>query len=279
MSDLQKSFDTIAQQFSGQFSLYAEHMATGEVIQYGPTHPMETASVIKLPIMITVMHLVEEGRLRLDQPVLLEPSDMVSGSGVVQNLTPGLSLTLADAVMLMMTISDNVATNMVIRLLGLEPINALMASLGARDTVIKKPIDFTLPPPIGLSTPKDLVTLLFGIYRRTTVSAKASDWMWDVLTRQQYDIVLSRDLPYSLLEEGENEPATVVIGSKSGSVEGVRNDAGIFTTPWGDYALAIMSEGCRDVRFHVDNEAQRVLPALSRAILGHFAPEALTHGD
>lgn len=276
MSNLRDTFDTIAQQFSGQFVVYAEHLETGETVEYGVAHPMETASVIKLPIMITALHQVEQGVLDLDQAVTMEPSDLVSGSGILQNLSLGLQLSLRDVIMLMITISDNTATNMVVRLIGLEPINALMATLGAHDTVIKKPIDFTLPPPIGLSTPKDLVTLLKGIYHRTSVSKTASEWMWDVLTRQQYNTVLSRALPYSLLEEPEDGPATIVIGSKSGSVEGVRNDAGIVTTPWGDYALAIMSEGCQDLRFHVDNEAQRILPAVSRAILGHFAPQSIS---
>ncbi len=279
MPDLPQTFDAIAHQFSGQFVVYAEHMATGEVIEYGIPHPMETASVIKLPIMITAMKQVEEGTLSLDQLVTMESSDIVAGSGVLQNLSEGLRLSLRDVMMLMITVSDNTATNMVVRLVGLEPINAFMAALGAHDTVIKKPIDFTLPPPIGLSTPKDLVTLLRGIYHRTLVSAKASEWMWDVLTRQQYNTVLARSLPYHLLEEGDDEPATIVIGSKSGSVEGVRNDAGIFTTPWGDYAVAIMSEGCQDLRFHVDNEAHRILPAVSRAVLEHFAPKALTDSD
>ncbi len=279
MSTLQATFDTIAKQFSGQFVVYAEHLGTGEVVEYGTPHPMETASVIKLPIMITAMQQVEDGVLDLDQAVTLEPSDTVSGSGILQNLSLGLQLSLRDVMMLMITVSDNTATNMVVRLVGLEPINALMAVLGAHDTVIKKPIDFTLPPPIGLSTPKDLVTLLKGIYHRTMVSKMASEWMWDVLTRQQYNTVLSRALPYSLLEEPEDGPATIVIGSKSGSVEGVRNDAGIVTTPWGDYALAIMSEGCQDLRFHVDNEAQRILPQVSHAVLGHFAPHSLRVTD
>lgn len=279
MSNLCTTFDAIAEQFSGQFVVYAEHLKTGEVVEYGTAHPMETASVIKLPIMIAAMQQVEDGVLDLDQAVTLEPSDLVSGSGILQNLSLGLRLSLRDVMMLMITISDNTATNMVVRLVGLEPINALMAALGASDTVIKKPIDFTLPPPIGLSTPKDLVTLLKGIYQRTMVSKMASEWMWDVLTRQQYNTLLSRDLPYSLLAEPEDGPAPIVIGSKSGSVEGVRNDAGIFTTPWGDYALAIMSEGCQDLRFHVDNEAQRILPQVSRAILGHFAPKSVSVTD
>ncbi len=275
MLPLQESLNQLAKDFSGHFALYAEHLETGEAISFGAPHPMETASTIKLPILIAAMKKVQDGSLSLDQPVTLLEEDQVSGSGVLQNLTLGIALPLADVLMLMIIVSDNMATNMVLRLVGLQTVNQLMASLGAKDTVIKKAIDFSLPPPIGLSTPQDLVHLLKGIYRRELVSKEASEWMWDVLTRQQYNTILTRRLPYALLDSDDDQPPLVVIGSKSGSVEGVRNDAGIVQTPWGDYAIAIMSEGCQDLRFHIDNEAHRLLPLAARAILEHFAPQAL----
>lgn len=274
MQQLDRIFSHIAENFSGAFTVYAEHLKTGEVIAFGNSHPMETASTIKLPILITAMQKIHEGHIHMEQPVPLLPDDYVTGSGVLQNLSLGTTLPIADVLMLMIIVSDNMATNMILRLIGLDAINRLMQDLGARNTVIRKRIDFRIPPPIGLSTPKDMVHLLKGIYHRQLVSPTASKWMWDVLTRQQYNTILTRNMPYTLLNSETDDPPQVIIGSKSGSVEGVRNDVGIVTTPWGDYAIAIMSEACQDLRFHMDNEAHRVLPEVALQVFQHFCPQA-----
>jgi beta-lactamase class A len=271
---LYNTLSQIAENFSGTFTVHAEHLETGEVIAFGNPHPMETASTIKLPILITAMQKIHEGKLRLEQPVPLLSDDYVTGSGVLQNLGIGTVLPLADVLMLMIIVSDNMATNMVLRLIGLDAVNRLMQDFGARSTVIRKRIDFHIPPPIGLSTPKDMVHLLKGIYHREIISPTVSQWIWDVLIRQQYNTLLTRLMPYNLLNSETENPPQVIIGSKSGSVEGVRNDVGIVTTPWGDYAIAIMSEGCQDLRFHVDNEAHRVLPEAALRVFQHFCPQA-----
>jgi len=70
--------------------------------------------------------------------------------------------------------------------------------------------------------------LLKGIYRRELVSKEASEWMWDVLTRQQYNTILTRRLPYALLDSDDDQPPLVVIGSKSGSVEGLETTLASF---------------------------------------------------
>jgi beta-lactamase class A len=266
---IQEQLSRIQNEFSGRYALFAEHLGTGEIVQFGTMVPMETASTIKLPILVETLRQVEQGALSLETPVTLEHSDMVEGSGVLQALSPGLTLALRDVLTLMITVSDNVATNMVLRIIGLSSVNYAMQALGLRDTEIKKRIDFTLPGPLGLSTPYDLVLLLKGIHQRTLISSKASEVMYAILRQQQYNTLLTRYLPYDLLNS-DTDDAPVRIASKSGSLRGVRNDAGLINTPWGDVALAIMSEGAEDLRFHTDNEAMVVLPHASRAIFDYF---------
>jgi beta-lactamase class A len=271
MPSLSDQLDRVSARFSGRYVLYAEHLETGEVIRYGDPHPMETASCIKLPIMVEALRQVDRGHLRLDEPLELEAEDQVTGSGVLQHLSPGDRLPLVDALMLMITISDNTATNMVLRTVGLSQVNTAMAALGLRHTRILKRIDWTLPGPIGYSVPEELAWLFKGIHHGTLISAAASATMWDILKRQQYNTLLTRYLPYELVaSEDDDTPPLVEIGSKSGSVEGVRNDAGLVRTPWGNYVIALMSEDCKDLRFHVDNEAMMVLPEVSRAVFDHF---------
>ncbi len=276
MNDIQTRLRQIQNEFSGRYIVYAEHLGTGEVIQFGPMVPMETASTIKLPILVESLRQVELGQLSLVQPVTLTAADMVGGSGVLQSLSVGIVLPLRDVLTLMIAVSDNVATNMVLRLIGLSAVNQCMASLGLGDTEIKKRIDFALPGPLGLSIPGDLAALLKGIYHGTLVSAHASQVMRDILATQQYNTLLTRDLPYALLNCDDDNPP-VRVASKSGSLSGVRNDAGLITSPWGDYVIVIMSEGAEDLRFHTDNEAMVILPKVSREIFDYFIPETRRH--
>ncbi|MCY0881014.1 MAG: class A beta-lactamase-related serine hydrolase [Firmicutes bacterium] len=268
----------ISRKFSGDFVLYAEHFQSGEVIAFGQEHPMETASTIKLAILVETMRQVEQHLLSLYDPIRIDETDMVTGSGILQHLSPGITLPLKDLLTLMIILSDNMATNRILRLIGLSNVNNTLTALGLHDTSIKKRIDFTLPGPIGLSTPRDLVLLLKKLYQGDLISKAASDLMWEILTRQQYNTIMTRDLPYSLLESSdEHTPPPVVVGSKSGALAGVRNDAGIVRTPWGDYAIAIMSTGCRDQRYHPDNEALILLPQVAAAVFHHFCPQAAAH--
>jgi len=268
---IQEHLSRIQNEFSGRYALFAEHLGTGEIVQFGTMVPMETASTIKLPILVEALRQVEHGQLDLKSLVELDSADLVEGSGVLQTLTLGLQLSLLDVLRLMITVSDNVATNMVLRIIGLSSVNHAMHALGLRDTEIKKRIDFSLPGPIGLSTPYDLALLLKGIYQRTLISPQASEIMYQILTQQQYNTILTRYLPYDLLNHDDDEPP-VRVASKSGSLKGVRNDCGIITSPWGDFVLAIMSEGAEDLRFHMDNEAMVLLPHASRAIFDYFVP-------
>ncbi|AUW92996.1 hypothetical protein BXT84_02725 [Sulfobacillus thermotolerans] len=270
ISNIHQAIAQWSQHFSGRFTLYAEHLQTHEVVAHEPTRLMETASVIKLPIMIAAMDQVEAGHLDLATPLVYTRDDYVEGSGVVQNLTPGFALSLHDALTLMITVSDNVATNMVLRQIGLETVNAVMHRLGTPHIHLYKRIDFAQPGPIGLAPAEEIGVLLKSLYHRTLISPWASGIMWDILTRQQYNTIMTRELPYHLLNEENDTPALVQIGSKSGSLEGIRNDVGIVTSKWGDYTVAIFSAECEDLRFHVDNEAMRLLPRLTRLLFDHF---------
>lgn len=262
----------IQDRFSGILSVYAEHLGTGEKVALGPVTPMETASTIKLAILLEAFRQVDAGILGVSQPVSMIPADDVQGSGILQHLSRGLVLPLLDLLTLMIIVSDNVATNAILRLVGIEAVNTSLHQWGFRQTVLKKRIDFSSPGPIGLSTPEDLAGLMKGIYHNRLVSRESSARAWAILTRQQFTMLI-RYLPYHLIT-GSDDPPTVVIGSKSGSLEGVRNDVGLVKSPWGDYVVAVMTRDCRDRRFHVDNEAQQLIPQISRAVFDHFLPEA-----
>ena len=118
-------------------TLYAKHLPTGREIAIRADRPMNTLSVIKIPIMVQAFLDDRSGRLDLDARYPVEADDMRRGSGLVQTFAPGLNPTLRDLVTQMIITSDNTATDMVIDAVGLGRVNDLLMNEGYVDTRLK----------------------------------------------------------------------------------------------------------------------------------------------
>ena len=118
-------------------SLYAKHLPTGREIAIRPDLPMNTLSVIKIPIMVRAFLDHAEGRLDMDARHTVDARDMRRGSGLIQTFAPGLSPTLRGLVTQMIITSDNTATDMVIDLVGMDRVNELLAANGYEQTRLK----------------------------------------------------------------------------------------------------------------------------------------------
>jgi len=115
-------------------SLYARHLPTGREIAIRADEPMNTLSVIKLAVMVVAFRDAEEGRLDLDARRRITPDDLRRGSGLLQTFSPGLEPTLRDLITQMIVTSDNTATDMMIRVLGLDRVNEWLAGAGYERT-------------------------------------------------------------------------------------------------------------------------------------------------
>ena len=118
-------------------SLYAKHIPTGREIAIRADLPMNTLSVIKIPIMVQAFQDHAEGRLDLDARHTVEADDMRRGSGLIQTFAPGLSPTLRGLVTQMIITSDNTATDKVIDLVGMDRVNEMLAANGYEETRLK----------------------------------------------------------------------------------------------------------------------------------------------
>src|SRR6202040_806789 len=107
---------------------------TGETCSIRGDEKVGTASTIKLPIMATIFHTVAEGHAKWDEELVLRKDEKVSGSGVARELSDGLHLPIRDLVHLMIVVSDNTATNMLLDRFGSDSVNAYMEQLGLHDT-------------------------------------------------------------------------------------------------------------------------------------------------
>src|SRR5258708_1707705 len=161
--------------FSGRAGFFLRDLGSGETLGINGDESFPTASMIKLPILVEFFGQVEDGRWRLDQPREVRHVDHVGGSGLLRHMTPGILLPLRDLAYLMMSVSDNTATNILIDLVGLANVNERMRALGCPNLVLRHPIDFdhawTEPEHLGIGTPKEFVDLIGILWTGEILSA------------------------------------------------------------------------------------------------------------
>ena len=146
LKSLFEGFNHEADSFSGQFGLATQRLDANEPILYHAGDVFPTASVIKLVVLAEYLAQVSTGELFPDQEIVIRAEDRVGGSGVIKDLGPGLRFRLADLATLAITVSDNIAANLLInRVGGLERINTRLQALGLRQTNIGRPFVFNSP--------------------------------------------------------------------------------------------------------------------------------------
>ena len=136
---------------------------TGKTLRYRADDRCKTASIIKFPMLVHVAMAVQEGELSWTEPLTLTDTEKVGGSGVLTQLTQGLTLSLRDVCVLMTIVSDNTGTNMIVERLSVAPINARMRSLGLPVTTLFRKVysedtPESKPYGLGVTTPEEMQT-------------------------------------------------------------------------------------------------------------------------
>ena len=265
----------------GNVALAAKNLRTGELIEINAREEVQTASVIKLPIMVEAFYQAQEGRTPLDSLLLLDKANLVQGSGILQDLSDGLILPLRDALTLMIALSDNTATNMVIDSVGIDAVNSRMERLGLVHTRLFKKV--FLPPPkpseeqkkfgLGVTTPADMLKLLEMLARGDLVDKASSEAMISILKKQRDRDQIPRYISYDDL--GENASGSQV-ANKTGALDRVRNDVGLVFTRRGTYLMAIFTWNSADARWTPDNAATLTIAQLARVLFEHFEKAGAT---
>ena len=212
-----------------------------------------SASTIKIPIMIEIYRQIDRGTLSLDDRFTLTAADICQGSGVLLQLHPGLELTLRDIIYLMMSISDNTATNMLIDIAGMENVNETIASLGMSGSSLGrkmrgKPAEGDEPE--NWATPDDFRTVLDAILCNRAAAPESCAQMIEMLTLQQNNRRIGRWIPV------DRKPTW---GSKTGTVGSVSHDAGFIRGPQGDLIVTVFTDG-----FPVLHDAEPVIGEIAR---------------
>lgn len=258
--------------YDGHMSVYADDLK-GNVIAIGADEEFETASTIKTYILACLFDQLEQGKANLDDLLTYAPRHAVSGSGVVKSLDLGAVLRVKDAAVLMIIVSDNTATNMVIEYLGLDTINACIGKLGCAHTRLHRSLHFDSDGlgPLGTSTPADYASVFTRLAKGKLISPKADAAMIEIFKKQHYNSMIVRDFPLYYMDGEDNgdEPA-IWTASKSGSMDACRNDGGIVYTPYGPYVIVMMNKNFSDPMYYSNHPATRFGARVSRMLLDQF---------
>ncbi len=277
---LQKQLETMAGQHRGHVALYAKKLKTGEVVQIDPDHVVQTASVIKLAIFVEAFHQIKDGKKTLADKVIFKPDDRVMGSGVLQYLHAPLELSLGDVIVLMMVVSDNTATNLMIDQAGLANVNARIASLGLKNTYlykkVYKPAEGLMPPDqkiygLGKTTAKEMGTLIESIERCEVADQKLCANMIHIMKGQQYRNMI----PHYIEAEIDTSETPSAVADKIGQLDAVRNDVGIVYTKNGPIVISAFTYGNKDQRWTFENEGELLIAHMAKAIVDAWSPKGV----
>ena len=267
---LRKSLDSIADSHQGVVGYSIIDLASNIRMSRRGDEKFPTASLIKVPILVTVYDLVEKGQLSLDDPLTVLKIDKVPGSGIIQHLHDGMILTVRDAAWLMITISDNTATNLLLDRIIIRRVWAKMDSLGLTQTRVHSKsflrnssvaMDSSVKYGLGVTTPNEMARLFEHLALGRAVSPSADSAMLTVLYNTNSDMMMQRFA------------GGVRTAHKSGETNEVRTECSLFELPNRVVACVLTKEN-KDTRWIVDNEAQLTVARMGEAIVKAWRPPA-----
>jgi len=296
---LQNEITRLAKITDGQVGLTAIHIETNRHIAFHETDRFPMASTFKLPIAVQLLSRVDRGELRLDQMVTLEPHDLHPCSGTLSNLfkQPGVSLSVRNLMELMLLISDNSATDIVLRLAGgPEAVTTKMRDLGITGINVNRPTVRLISEWLGADLPpeKDWTPDLFGkLYNAVPPAARiAAEARFNTDPRDTAQPAAMADLLLKIYSKKLHKPETAdllldimrrcqtgdarikgmlppdtELAHKTGSIGGTVNDVGIVTLPdnAGHVALVLF------VKQGTKSEAsERAIAQIARTVYDYF---------
>jgi beta-lactamase class A len=221
------------------------------------------ASSIKTALLAELYHQAQTGKLKLTDPYTVQASDLVPDSSIMGGLTPGVTrVTLRDLATMVVAVSDNSATNVLIDKVGMDSVNTLMDSLGLTRTRLRRKMMDLKAAAEGrenVSTPSEMMTLLERLYHGKVLNKELTDDFFAVLSTHKSSF-LPRDLPEDLK-----------IANKPGELEGVRNDSGVVFIHNRPYVICVMTTYLRRERDgeeaigKISAEAYRMFDRIARA--------------
>jgi beta-lactamase class A len=263
---LRATLDRIVAAHHGVVGYSIRDLDSGEELSLRGDETFPTASLIKVPILVTLYDLVGQGKIALDDPLTVLSIDKVPGSGVMQFLHDGAIVTVHDAAWLMSTESDNTATNLLLDRIIIRRVWEKMESLGLQHTKVHSTtvlrissvaMDSSAKYGLGVATPNEMVRLFSLMAEGKAVSPAADSAMLDILEHNTDNTLLQRYL------DG------VRAAHKTGAVDAARTECSLFYLRTRVVACVFTKEN-QDQRWILDSEPQITMARMGAAIARAF---------
>ena len=254
---LESTIHDVDQRLDGVMGVAIEDLKTGNQFFLHENEVFAQASSIKITVLADLYLQAQQGKLKLTDLYTVQSSDLVPDSDIMGGLTPGVTrITLRDLATMMVAVSDNSATNVLIDRVGMDNVDAMLDSLGLSHTRLRRKmmdLEAAKQGRENISTPREMMTLLETIYRGKLLNKESTADFFKVLSTNK-DSWIPRDLP-----------AGVQIANKPGSLEGVRNDSGIVFVEGRPYVICVMTAFLTNER-----DGEQAISKISLAAWGMF---------
>jgi beta-lactamase class A len=260
---LEASIHDIDRNLDGVMGLAIEDLTSGRTVLVRGDDVFPQASSIKIAVLAELYRQTQSGKIHLHDPYTVQASDLVPDSDIMGGLTPGVTrLTLRDLATMMVAVSDNAATNVLIDKVGIDNVNSLMDSLGLKRTRLRRKMMDLKAAAEGrenVSTPREMMALLAQLHQGKVLNKELTADFFKVLGTHKSSF-LPRDLPEGL-----------AVANKPGELEGVRNDSGIVLLHNRPYVICVMTTYLRQERdgedaiARISKSAYQIFDRLARA--------------
>jgi beta-lactamase class A len=283
-SSLESHIRPLVDAHKGKVAVAVKNLATGDGYTLNADEVMQTASLIKLAVMIEAYRQADDKKVDLGKTLTLTKDDKVPGAGILtQHFSDGATFPLRDAVRLMIVYSDNTATNMVLDQIGIRSVNETTKAFGCPETRINAKVfkgsstsvdpERTKKYSLGSTSANETLKLLELIHTGKAASAEACKAMLTHLEKNDDKEMLVRHLP-----EGTK------VGHKTGATNRVRTDAGILYIPDPTHtpkekeakrtipvAVCVLTNENEDQRWVLDNQGQTTIAAIGKAVYDYYS--------
>ena len=280
MSPLESRVQAIAEGFSGRVSVCARNLTTGDRLCIRGAEVFPALSAIKLGIMAELFFQADAGEVALTDRITVGRTDLRGGTGILRELDTPFEITVKDACMMMIVVSDNTCTWLLSDRLGKDRINGRMKSLGMNE--------YSLNSDLGPDTfeemrgrdidaysecsARDFTSLVTRIAEGELVSAEASEQMLDIMGRCQHIEWLGRYLPINQFPAEAGVEPEVRMYNKLGAYLHGRCDTGLITTPDVRYVITVMTADSTDPSLMLGpHEGSRTIGRVSEAVFDAWA--------
>lgn len=231
---LKSNLEKETAKFKGEAGIVIKDLDTGWEINFNKDKLIPSASLVKIPIMVSYYCASVEGRINLKDGIELDRFEKTGGSGVLKNAVSGSLFSAEDLIELMITHSDNTAANMLIDLFGFETLSGYFGRFGLKNTnLARRMMDFDdrKRGVENYTTAADMAYLLEGIYRKRFLGNAGSVKCLQLLARQKINDRIPKRLPDEAL-----------VAHKTGLEYGVCHDVGIVFTEKGNFLICVLTK-------------------------------------